>query len=208
MIAGAADELVQTVAFASEDDYGIGREIVVVVAGGAALVESDAPDVLLLELLEGAYEIDDAGDTDVLGGSGGGFDGDGAEWRGATLGEEHAVHSGGVGGAEERTEVLGVFDAVECEQEAGFGACEQVLNVEEFAGADYGDDALMRGGFGQTGEFFFWLKPQADPAFAACVDDLLQPLIMPFAGDAYVVKLPAPGTQSLFDRVQAVQNLH
>ena len=208
VIAGAADEVVQSVAFATEDDYRVGREIVVVVTVGAALVESDAPDVLLLELLEGAHEIDDTGDADVLGGSGGGFDGDGAEGRGAAFGEKHAVHSGGIGGAEERAEVLRVFDAVECEQESGLVTGEQVFKVEKLPRADYRHDSLVAGGLCQTGKLFFGFEAEADAAFAACVDDLLQPLVVPLPGDAYVVELPASGAQSLFNGVQAVQNLH
>ena len=208
VIAGAADELMQAIALASEDDYDVGREIVAVVTGCAALVESDAPDVVFLKLLEGADEVDDAGDADVLGGSGGGFDGHGTEGGGAAFGKDDAVDSGCVGGAEERAEVLGVFDAVKGEQEARFRSGEQVFQVEEFAGAGDGDDSLMGGGFGQTGQLFFGLKAEADAEFAAGVDDLLQTLVVPFTGHADVVEFPAAGAQSLLDRMQAVQNVH
>jgi hypothetical protein len=211
VVAGTADELVQAAALAPENDYSVGREIVVVVIGYAALVESDAPDVVLFELLEGADEVDDAGDTDVLGGSRGGFDGDGAEGGSAAFGEDDAVDSGSVGGAEERAEVLGVFDAVEGEQKAGFGTCAEVFEVEELASAGDGDDSLMVGGFGQAGELFFRLETEADAGFAAGVDDLLQALVVSvkaFPGDTDVVEFSAAGAQSLLDRVQAVQNVH
>lgn len=118
MVAGAPNEIVQAVPFAPEDDHGVGREIVFVVTVSAALVESDTPDAVFLELFEGADQVDNAGDAYVLGGSGGGFDGDGAERGGAAFGDDDAVDSGGVGRAEERAEVLGVFDAVEGEEQA------------------------------------------------------------------------------------------
>jgi hypothetical protein len=179
VVAGAADEIVQAIAFASEDDYGIGREIVPVVTGSSALIEPYAPEVLLFELFEGADKVDHAGDADVFGGSGGGFHGGGADWGGAALGEEDAVDSGGIGSAEERAEILGVFDAVEGEQKAGFGSSEKVFEVEELARTNNGNNSLVAGGFGQPGELFFGLEAQADGLFAGCVDDFLQALVVP-----------------------------
>lgn len=211
MVTGAADEIVQPIALAAEDDYGVGREVVAVVSGWAALVEANAPDVLLFQLLEGTDEVDDASDADVLGGSGGGFDGDGTERGGAAFGEEDAVDSGGVCGAKERAKVLGVFDAVEREEEAGSflaGSGEEIFKVEELADADDGDNSLVGGGFGQAGELFFWLKAEADARFPTGVDDLLESLVMAVTGDADVVEPAAAGAQSLLDRVQPVQNLH
>ena len=208
MVACAADEIVQAVALAPEDDDGVGREIVLVVTGGAALVETDAPDVVFFQLLKSADEVDDAGDADVFGGSGGGFDSDGAEGCGAALGDEDAVDSGGIGGAEERAEVLRVFDAVEREDQAGSGTGEEVFEVEEFAGADDGDDALMGRGMGEAGELFAGLEAETDVVLAAGVDDALEPLVVTLAGDADVVEFAAAGAQSLLDGMQAVQNLH
>jgi hypothetical protein len=193
VVAGAADEVVKAVAFASKDDYGVGREIVLVVTGCAALVEAGDPDVLLLELFEGADEVDDAGDADVLGGSGGGFDGDGAEGGGATLSKDDSIDCGGVGGAEERAEVLGVFDAVEGEEEAGLRSGKKVFEVKELAGADYGHNSLMGMGFGQASELFFGLEAEADGVFAGCVYDFLEAPVVSGAGYAYVVELAAAG---------------
>src|SRR6185437_14539302 len=106
MVASAADQVVQPAALAPQDDYGIGREIVILVTDCPALIEPHTPYILLLKLFKGADEVDHAGDTDVLSGSGGGLDGDGAEGRRAALGEDDSVDSGGVGGAEQGAEVL------------------------------------------------------------------------------------------------------
>ena len=121
MIAGAADQIVQPGAFASQDKHGIGPEIVAVVIRGAALVQADAPEVALLEHFEGADEIDDAGEAEVLGGSGRRLDGDGTERGRAALGEQDAVDAGGFGSAEKRAEVLRVFDAIESQDRRGSG---------------------------------------------------------------------------------------
>ena len=73
VIAGAADEIVEARAFAAEDDDEIAGEVEPVVVGFAALVETDDPEVLALELFEGADEVDDAGDAEVLGCAGAGL---------------------------------------------------------------------------------------------------------------------------------------
>jgi hypothetical protein len=141
VVAGFFDEIVETGTFASEDENAIGFEVEVGVVGGAALVEAKDPDVLLLHLLQRADEIGDAGDADVLGGSGGGLGYGAGDGRGTTLGNDDAVYTCAVRGAEESSEVVGIFDAVEGEEEAVlavlFGG-EEVFDGEEFALADDG----------------------------------------------------------------------
>ena len=75
MITGAADEIVEACALAAEDEDAVAGEVEMVVVSLAAFVETDDPDVLFFQLFEGADEIDDAGDAQVLGCSGAGFDG-------------------------------------------------------------------------------------------------------------------------------------
>jgi hypothetical protein len=121
MIAGAANEIVEAGALAAKDDDEITGEIELIVFGRAAFVETDDPEIAALEFFKGANEIDDAGDTEVLCGSGAGFDGGGAEGSGAALGEEDAVDAGAIGDAKKSAEILRVFNAVECEDEASGG---------------------------------------------------------------------------------------
>ena len=87
----------------------------------AAFVETDDPEVAALEIFECADKVDDTGDAEMLGGSGAGFDGGGAEWSGAAFGEEDAVDTGAIGDAKKSAEVLRVFNAVEREEEASGG---------------------------------------------------------------------------------------
>jgi hypothetical protein len=118
VVAGAADEVVETGTFAAEDEDAVAGEIELVVVGLAALIETDDPDILLLQVFKGAYEVDDAGNAEVLGGSGTGFDGYRAEGSGSALGEDYAVDAGAVGYAKKRAEVLRVFNTVEGEEQA------------------------------------------------------------------------------------------
>ena len=168
--------------------------------------------MFLLELLEGADEVGDAGDADVLGGSGGGL-GDGAgDGGGAALGEDDAVDTGSVGGAEEGAEVVGVFDAVEGEEEAvlavlRFGG-EEVFDGEELALADDGEDALMGVGAGEAGELVAGLDGDADFGGAAELDEAFEAFVAALAGYADVIELAGAGADGLLDWVEAVENFH
>jgi hypothetical protein len=214
MIAGAADQVVQARAFASKDDYRVRREVELVVILGAALVEADAPEVVLLEDFEGTDHVDDAGDTEMLGRPRRGFDGDGAERGGAAFGDDDAVDAGTLGAAEESAEILRIFDAVEGEDEAGLGTLEDVFKVEELAFADHGDDSLVGSCLSHAGEGVARLKAGFDARFAAEVEELGEAVVrglaraVALARDAHVVETAGPGAESFFDRVQAVQVFH
>ena len=70
------------------------------------------------EFFEGADEVDDAGNAEVLGGTGAGLYRYGAEGGGAALGEDDAVNAGSVGDAQQRAQILRIFHAIEREQKA------------------------------------------------------------------------------------------
>jgi hypothetical protein len=126
MIAGAANQIVKSRAFASKHDDKIAGEVELVIwtracgwaaksgTGGlaalsnsrvgppcvrASRIQADDPEVVFLQFLKGADEIDDACDAKVLGGSGAGFDGCGAERSGAAFGEEDAIDARAIGDA-------------------------------------------------------------------------------------------------------------
>ena len=211
MVAGLFDEIVETGTFASEDENAIGFEVEVSVVGGAALVETEDPDVLLLHLLQRADEIGDASDADVLGGPGGGLGYGAGDGRGTAFGDDDAVYTCAVRGAEESTQVVGVLDAVEGEEEAVlailFGG-EEVFDGEEFALADDGEDALMSVGAGEAGELVARLDGDADASGAAKFDHAFEAFVSTFAGDADVIELAGTGADGLLDRMEAVQNFH
>jgi len=212
VVAGAANQVMQARTFAAEDDYGIGREVAAVVILGAAFVEADYPKVMGLEGFEGADEVDDAGEAEVFGGSGGGLNGCGAERRGTALGGQDAVDAGGFGGAEEGAEVLRIFDAVEGEDQAGFCSGEEVFDFEEFAFAHEGDNALVGGGTGEAGEGFAGLGADFDPGGTAKIGNGSEAGVVTsaeaFLGDADVIETASAGPEGLFDRMEAVENIH
>jgi len=211
VVAGFFDEVVETCTFASEDEDTVGLEVEVGIVGGAAFVEADDPDVFLLELLEGADEVGDAGYTDVFRGSGGGLGYGSGNGSGAAFGEDDAVDSGSVGGAEESAEIVRVFDAIEGEEEAMlavFFGGEEIFDGEEFALADYGEDALVGIGAGEAGELVAGLDGDADASGAAELGNAFELLVSTFAGDGDVIELAGTRADRLLNRMEAVQNFH
>jgi len=215
VVAGALHEVVETGSLAAEDEADVLAEVEVGVVGGAALVEADNPDVLLLHGFEGAGDVDDLGDADVLAGARRGFGRHSTERGGAAFREDDAVDSGSVSRTEERAEVVGIFYSVECEDEFRAGRAiwggEEVFEGEEFALADEGDDALVRVGFTVASELVAWLCADANALGAGELEDRFHTGVaagVALAGDREVVEGSSACAEGLFDRVQAVQNIH
>ena len=163
----------------------------------------------------------------MLGGAGAGFDGGGREWRGAAFGEDDAVHSGAVGYAQQRAEVLRVLYAVEGEQQAGraglgrlvirCGRCgEEVLDGERLLRADEGDDPLVGVGSSELGELLSRFLADADAGRAALGGEALEARVVmrglmrfeTLASQQHVIETAAAGAKSFFHRVDAVENFH
>lgn len=209
VVAGLFDKIVETRTLATEDEDGVGGEVVVGVAGGTTLVETYHPDVGLLHLFEGSDEVGYAGDADVFGGSGGGF-GDGTgDGGGAAFGEQNAVDSGAVCGAEEGAQVVRVFDAVESEKEAGVAwEGDEIFDSEELAFADKGENTLVGVGFGETGELVAGLEGDANVVETSQVDEVLEFRVAAVPSHGDVVEAAATGADGLFDGMEAIENFH
>ena len=66
-VAGVADEAVEAGAFAADDDaHGLVGQLEVEQAGLGGAVEADAPDAGVAEVVDGAGEVGDLGDGEVL----------------------------------------------------------------------------------------------------------------------------------------------
>jgi hypothetical protein len=205
----------QALALAAKDQNTVAGQVELIVVRGAVFVEANDPYVLLFQLFKGADEVDDAGDADVFGCSRAGFDGDRAQGGGAALGQDDAVNSRAVCHAEQRAEVLRVFNTVESEEKAGCSGfcrrwigCEKVLDGEELLRVDQRDNALMGGGLGDEGQLFARLLADVNASHAAEIYDLFQACIVSFLGHHNVVKAASAGLECFFYRVQAIQNIH
>jgi hypothetical protein len=214
-VAGALHEVMEAGALAAEDQADILAKVKLGVIRSSALLEPDDPDVVVFELLEGAGEIGDAGDADVLGGAGGGLGNDSTEWGGTAFGEEDAGDPSAVGGAEQSAEVVGILDAIEGQEETMAGGVgwsgEEVFELKEFSFPKEGDDALVGVGAGVAGELLARFGHDAEVGGAGESQDGFEAGVaagFALASDGDVVDGLGTGTQRLLDRVQAVKNLH
>jgi hypothetical protein len=211
VVAGLFDQVVQTGPFAAKHEDAVGFEIESGVIRRPALVQPQNPYIFLLELFERTDEVSDAGDADVLGGSGGGL-GDGrGDGSGPALGEDDSVYSGAVGGAKERAEVVGVLDAVQSKEEMVLAFHfwgQKIFNSEKLTLADDCQHSLVGIRPGKAGELVTGFERDPDSFGLAELDQPFKTLIAPLPGDAYMIELARAGTDGLLDRVQTVKNFH
>jgi len=79
VVAGAADQIVESRALSSEHKNAVPGQVELVIVGRASLVETDNPQILALKLFESAHQVHYAGNAKMLGCAGAGFDSDRAE---------------------------------------------------------------------------------------------------------------------------------
>jgi RNA polymerase sigma-70 factor, ECF subfamily len=208
VVAGAANQIMEAGAFTSEDNYGVGREVVLVVILRASFVESDAPDVALFQRLKGPDHIHDSRDAQVLCRAGRRLYSDRAEGGRAAFRKQNPVYSSGLGGAQQGAQVLRVFDTVEREDQTSLGTIEEVFETQKLALADDRHHSLMIGGARQPSQGFPGLLTRFDAGLPAKLKDPGEPLVVALASKANVFDGPRAGSQRFFHRVQAVEEFH
>jgi hypothetical protein len=213
VVAAAADEVVETGALAPKNENAVAGEVELVVVGCAALVESNNPEVPPFELVERANKIDDARDPKVFGCSRACPYSRRAQRRRAALGEDDAIDAGAICDAQQRAEVLRIFDAIESQQKAGCAGLvcsgfKQLFKSKKLLRAYNSDHTLVRGGSGQLGEMFARLLADANTGLATVSDEVGEPIVVALAGDEDMVKAAAAGLECLLHRMEAVENFH
>jgi hypothetical protein len=211
VIAGAADEIVKAGAFAAKHEDTVAGEVELVVVGSATFVEADDPYVLLLQVLEGANEVDDAGDAQVFGGSGAGLYGHWTERRGAAFGKDDAVDASSVCNAEESTKILRIFNTVEGQEQTRLrwiGRGEKILDGKGFLLADEGDNALMCRSASKVRELIARFLADAHARLLAFSDEACEAFVVALGGDNNVIEAASASLESLGNGVHAVESFH
>jgi hypothetical protein len=107
--------------------------------------------------------------------------------------QNNAIDAGAIGGAEQRSQVVGVFDAIKSKEEpvpVCLAGRQQVLNSEELALPNDRQDALMRIGAGKPGELVPGFERYADPGGAAKLDQPFQAIISTLPSNSDMIELP------------------
>ena len=214
VIAGSAHQIMKSRAFPAEYENTIAGEIEVVVIGLAALIQSNDPQIALLEIFQRAHQIDHPRDAQMLRRAGAGLHRRRAERGRSPLGENHAIDAGSVGDTQQCAEILRVFNAVHRENEArlrGFRdriRLKEILYGKKLLRANHGYHALVSVRSSREGQLLTRLAAYANSGLPALGREVLQPLVLPLAGDQHLVNAALASAQRLLDRVQAIKYFH
>ncbi len=128
-----------------------------------------------------------------------------AQPRRAPLRNDYPVGPSGVGGADDRAEVVRVLDAVENDhQSRALKRLEQALEIGGTRPDRHRHDALMVAARGETVERIAWFIVQGDATPAAFVGDRIEPWVLGSARDHHAVQRLS-GPQRLGHGVDADQ---
>jgi len=195
--------LVQAFAFSSHDDGAGEGPLDLVVIDRAAFVDAVDPVAALLEVFESAVDIGDARDGKVFESSGSGLGNRFREADGAALRNDDGVGSGGMGGADYRAQVVGIFDTVQDYDQSG--VCGYFVELGVFGGCAKGDNALMSVVTGETAESAAFFKAHGNVGGAGEVDDFLYARTAGTSGDHDAVE-SAAGLECFDNGVKTYQN--
>ncbi len=209
-VAGLAHQVVQAVSFGAQYQRAIHVVVDFVVEAVAALVESHGPDIFLLELFNRAVDVGDLGHRHVLRRTCRRLRHRRIHSHGAALGNDDAIHTGGIGRAQNRAQVVRIFHAVEHDQERPLTTAflQQVFDVGIFLRRSNCDHSLVVAGRREAIQVRTRNGAHRHAQRAALADDLVHALIVAFARHADVLEGTSAGLQRFQNGVDAVNDGH
>lgn len=200
-----SDLLVQAAALSPEHDGRGPGERDLIVEMLATLIESIDPVAAFFKILKSAVDVAHPHHRQVRQRTCGGARNDFREPRGAALRNHDRGRAGGVSGAQDSAQIVGIFDAIEQDvQAAGAGG---FFEAGIMLGRAKGDHALMRGARRGSIQLFPRLETYGDAALAAHIDELLQTRTRGAFGDQNVVDRPS-GFEGLPDGMDSCEQGH
>jgi hypothetical protein len=204
-VAMTGDVLMQACTLSAEYESRRGGVFDAVVLIRATRVEAIDPEAGLFEMLQRARDVGDSHDGNMRQGAGGGAGHCSGEAGGAALGDYDGGGARGMRGADDRAEVVGIFDAVEHYVQAASGG--GVFDRGETLHRSNGDDSLMSRTAGGAVQMIASFKADGDCAFAAQIDDFLDASAAGALGDQNAIERAA-GPQSFAYRMNSSQRRH
>jgi hypothetical protein len=153
-IAALAHQTMQASPLAPHDEGDGGNKGAFVVLLGSRRISADDPHALALEAFQSGDHVAHAGHGEIRGRSGGRA-GDGrTQSRGAPARNDDAMGPCGLGGSDDRTQIVWIFHAIEDEEEGRFpplpGAPEEIVQVDERLHGSQRRDPLMEDAPGES----------------------------------------------------------
>ena len=190
----------QAFTFAAHHDNGLRGPIDAVIRHLTAFIQTVHEVAHVFERTQGLIDVDRADHRQVFQRTGGGL-GDGfGEPGGAALGDNHGTGSGGMRGADHGTEVVGIFHAIEDDEQVCGG--RHIVQLSVFLFGTEGDQTLMGFGAGEAIKCSTIFKTKRDGGLASEVDYLLDAGAAETARDEDSVQRAA-GAESFDNRVKS-----
>ena len=209
-IAVFAHQIVQSLAFGAEHDGAMHLVVNRVISLLAALVQSDDPQILLFQFLERARYVRDFRDGKVFARSRRNLRHRACDRGGTAFGNHHAIGSGGVGGAQDRSQIVRIFDSIEHDDQRLLAATRrhQVIEIAILFCRSRGHQSLMRGVAGNFVEFHARQNAHRNADLAALVNHPLQANIFSLLGDADPLEVAPARLERFRNRIDSVENVH
>ena len=190
----------QAFAFAAHHDNGLRGPIDAVIRHLATLIQTVYEVAHVFQRTQGLIDIDRADHRQVFQRTSGGFRNGFGEPRGAALGDNHGTGSGGMRGADHGTEVVGIFHAIEDDEQVCGG--RHIVEFSVFLFGTEGNEALMGFGAGEAIERSTIFKTKRDGGLPSEVDYLLDAGAAEAARDEDSIQRAA-GAESFDNRVKS-----
>ncbi len=209
-VAVPAHQIVQALAFGSEHDGAVHLVVDRIVGLLAALVQSDDPQIFPFQFFKRARDVGHLRDWKVFARARRHFRHCRRHCGRAALGNHHAIRPGSVGGAQDRSQIVRVFDSIEHDDQRMLAAARRhdVIEIGILFCRSRGHEALMGGGAGDFVEFLARQNAHRNANLAALVDHAPQPDIFAFFRHADPFKVAAPRFERFRDRIDSVENIH
>ena len=130
-------------AFGAEDDRGRNSEVDRVIRRRSFTGQTDGPNAGGLQVLERPGDVDDLGDPDMGKGAGGCLGGRTSERRRAAALDDDSVDAGGIRGPQDGAKVLGIFNAVENDDQRDMRIAYEIVDAVVLQALDVRSDTLM-----------------------------------------------------------------
>lgn len=163
----------EALAFRADHEGGGGRVGSLAVVQRTPLVETINPIANFLELLQRAINIGDADHRHVRQGSGSGAGNGVCQPGGTPFGNHDSGGAGGVGGTNDRPEIMRVLDSIQHDMQPAVRG--SLFDRREARGRSISDHALVLGSSSVAIQVFLGLEANRNAALAANFDQFLKP---------------------------------
>lgn len=142
-VASLADDRTKAFSFGAENEADRLSVVKFVKIFSGAALGADQPKPPFLQILHGLGQVGNSGHPEVFERTGGNLSDDLGQAGTPSLRKDNSIHSGPFGASKNRSQVLGIFDLIQQDQEGQAGRRKDIFKRGKFFGSDKGNDPLV-----------------------------------------------------------------